>query len=70
MTTDAQKQANRNQDAARKGQRFQLWLEVADDKRVRRVMKKEKLPSKMAAVRFLLDAYDDRRLSLGRGREG
>lgn len=56
--SDAQKRANQNQDAARKGQRFQLWLEVADDKRVRRIMKKEKLPSKIAAVRFLLDVYE------------
>jgi len=58
MTSDAQKEANRNQDAARKGRRFQLWLEIDDDKRVRRLMKKEKLPSKIAAVRFLLDAYE------------
>lgn len=58
MTTDAQKQANKTQDAARKGRRFQLWLEIADDKRVRRIMRKEKLPSKIAAVRFLLEAYE------------
>ena len=57
MTGDAQKQANRNQDAARKGRRFQLWLEIDDDKRVRRLMKKEKLPSKIAAVRFLPGRY-------------
>lgn len=55
MTSDAQKQANKNQDAARKGQRFQVWLEKADNKRVERVMKREKLDSKIAAIRWLLD---------------
>ena len=58
MSEDAQKRANRTQDKARKGKRFQLWLEIADDKRVRRVMRKERLDSKIAAVRFLLDVYE------------
>lgn len=58
MSEDAQKRANRTQDEARKGKRFQLWLEIADDKRIRRVMRKRRLKSKIAAVRFLLDAYE------------
>ncbi len=58
MTSDAQKQANKNQDAARKGQRFQVWLEIDDDKRVKRIMRREKLPSKIAAIRWLLDRDD------------
>lgn len=63
MTSDAQKQANRNQDAARRGQRFQVWLEIDDDKRVRRIMRREKLPSKIAAIRWLLDRDDIQKAS-------
>ena len=58
--SDPQKEANRRQDKARAGKRFQLWLELLDDRRIRRVMKREKIKSKIAAVRWLLDRDDDR----------
>ncbi len=58
MTSDAQRQANKNQDAARKGRRFQVWLETSDDKRIKRIMRREKLDSKIAAIRWLMDCDD------------
>lgn len=54
MATEAQKRANQKQDAARK--RVALWLEPADRKALERVMRKHRLPSRIAALRYLLQA--------------
>ena len=55
MTSDAQKRANAKQDATRK--RVALWLEPADQKALERVMKKRRLPSRIAALRFLVEHF-------------
>jgi hypothetical protein len=57
MTTDAQRRANAKQDATRK--RVALWLEPADQRALERVMKKRRLPSRIAALRFLVEHFSD-----------
>lgn len=55
MPTEAQRRANQKQDAARK--RVALWLD-ADGPELRaleRIMRKHKLPDRMAALRLLLE---------------
>lgn len=52
MTSDAQRRANAKQDATRK--RVALWLEHDDQKALERIMKKHRLPSRIAALRWLL----------------
>ena len=52
MTSDAQRRANAKQDATRK--RVALWLEPDDQKSLEKVMRKQRLPSRIAALRFLL----------------
>jgi len=52
MTSDAQKRANAKQDATRR--RVAIWLEPDDQKALEKVMRKQRLPSRIAALRFLL----------------
>lgn len=52
MATEAQRRANAKQDATRK--RVALWLEQDDAKALARVQRKHKLPSRIAALRYLL----------------
>lgn len=52
LTSDAQRRANAKQDATR--QRVALWLEPDDAKALERVMRRQRLPSRIAALRFLL----------------
>jgi len=52
MATEAQRRANAKQDATRK--RVALWLEPDDQKDLEKVMRKQRLPSRIAALRFLL----------------
>lgn len=51
--SDAQRRANAKQDAARK--RVALWLERDDQKALERVMRKHRLPSRIAALRWLCE---------------
>lgn len=53
MASDAQRRANAKQDATRK--RVALWLELDDQKALERVMRKQRLPSRIAALRWLLN---------------
>ena len=53
MTSDAQRRANAKQDATRK--RVALWLEPDDQKALERVMRKQRLPSRIAALRWLIE---------------
>lgn len=53
MTSDAQKRANAKQDATRK--RVALWLEPDDAKALARVMRVHRLPSRIAALRWLIE---------------
>lgn len=53
MTSEAQRKANAKQDATR--QRVALWLEPTDRKALERVMRKRRLPSRIAALRYLLE---------------
>jgi len=52
MTSEAQRRANKNQDATRK--RVALWLEPDDQKALERVMRAQRLPSRIAALRWLI----------------
>lgn len=51
--TEAQRDANRRQDATRK--RVALWLEPDDQKALERIMRKQSLPSRIAALRWLIE---------------
>lgn len=53
MTSEAQKRANQKQDAARK--RVPLWLEADDRKALERVMRQQRLPSRIATLRWLIE---------------
>lgn len=53
MTSEAQRRANQKQDATRR--RVALWLEPDDQKALERVMRKHRLPSRIAALRWLLE---------------
>jgi hypothetical protein len=52
MTSEAQRRANAKQDATRK--RVALWLEPDDAKALEKVMRKQRLPSRIAALRWLV----------------
>lgn len=52
MPTDAQRRANAKQDATRK--RVALWLEPADAKALEKIKRTERLPSRIAVLRWLL----------------
>lgn len=54
MPTEAQRKANRKQDGTRK--RVPLWLDAdgPEIKALERIMQKQKLPDRMAALRWLL----------------
>lgn len=54
MPTEAQRKANRKQDGTRK--RVPLWLDAEGPelKELERIMRKQKLPDRMAALRFVL----------------
>jgi hypothetical protein len=53
LTSEAQKRANQKQDAARK--RVPLWLEADDRKALERVMRQQRLPSRIATLRWLIE---------------
>lgn len=55
MPTEAQRRANQKQDAARK--RVALWLDEdgPEHKALKRIMREQRLPSLIAALRHLLD---------------
>ena len=53
MTRDAQRRANAKQDATRK--RVALWLEPDDQKALERIMRQQRLPSRIAAFRWLIE---------------
>ncbi len=53
MTSDAQRRANAKQDATRK--RVGLWLEPDDQKALERIMRQQRLPSRIAAFRWLIE---------------
>jgi len=53
MTSDAQRRANVKQDATRK--RVALWLEPDDQKALERIMRQHRLPSRIAAFRWLIE---------------
>lgn len=55
MPTEAETRRRKKQDATRK--RVALWLEPADQKALERVMKKRRLPSRIAALRFLIEHF-------------
>tara|TARA_R110000868_G_scaffold300642_3_gene561085 strand:+ start:1231 stop:1413 length:183 start_codon:yes stop_codon:yes gene_type:complete len=55
LTSEAQRRANAKQDATRK--RVALWLEPDDAKALARIQKREKLPSRIAALRWLVSIY-------------
>jgi len=52
MTTEAQRRANQKQDATRK--RVALWLEPDDAKALARIQRRECLPTRIAALRWLM----------------
>ncbi len=52
MPTEAETRRRKKQDATRK--RVALWLEPDDRKALERVMKKHRLPSRIATLRWLL----------------
>jgi len=52
MPTEAEIRRRKKQDATRK--RVALWLERDDQKALERIMKKHHLPSRIAALRWLL----------------
>ena len=53
MTSDAQRRANAKQDATRK--RVALWLEPDDQKALERIMRQQRLPSRIATFRWLIE---------------
>ena len=53
MTSEAQRRANANQDATRK--RVAIWLERDDQKALERIMRSQRLPSRIAALRWLIE---------------
>ena len=52
--SEAQRRANKAQDATRK--RIALWLEPADAKAIDKLKRKWKLPSRIAVLRKLMEA--------------
>jgi len=58
MTSEAQRRANEKQDATRK--RVALWLEPDDRKALERVMRANRLPSRIAALRWLIQFWKDK----------
>jgi hypothetical protein len=52
MTSEAQRRANAKQDATRK--RVALWLEPDEQKALEKVMRKQRLPSRIDALRWLI----------------
>ena len=57
MTSEAQRRANAKQDATRK--RAALWLEPNDQKALERIMRKQRLPSRIAALRWLIERVSE-----------
>jgi len=53
MPTEAETKRRKKQDATRK--RVALWLEPDDQKALERIMRKQSLPSRIAALRWLID---------------
>ena len=53
MPTEAQRRAHQKHEATRK--RVALWLEPDDAKALARIQKREKLPSRIAALRWLVN---------------
>lgn len=53
MPTEAEIRRRKKQDATR--QRVAIWLEPDDQKALERVMRKQRLPSRIAALRWLLN---------------
>ena len=53
MTSDAQRRANAKQDATRK--RVALWLEPDDQRALERIMRQQRLPSRIATFRWLIE---------------
>lgn len=52
MPTEAETRRRKKQDATRK--RVALWLDEADAKALARIQRQQKLPSRIAAFRWLL----------------
>lgn len=52
MPTEAEIRRRKKQDATRK--RVALWLEPDDQKALEKVMRKQRLPSRIAALRWLI----------------
>ena len=63
MPTEAETRRRKKQDATRK--RVALWLEPVDQKALERVMKKRRLPSRIAALRFLIEHFSAQDMSKG-----
>lgn len=57
MPSEAQRRANQNQDAARKGKRVAVWMDKdgPEDKELQRIMRKHKLAARIDAIRWLLE---------------
>lgn len=53
MPTEAQRRANQKQDATRK--RVALWLEPNDAKALARIQRAQRLPSRIATLRWLME---------------
>jgi len=60
MPSEAQRRANQKQDAERAGKRVQLWLEAADAKALARIQRAQRLPSRIATVRWLIATLPSR----------
>lgn len=58
MPTEAETKRRKKQDATRK--RVALWLEAADAKALARIQRAQRLPSRIATVRWLIDQNLDR----------
>lgn len=56
MPTDAEIKRRKKQDATRK--RVAIWLEVDDQKAIERVMRRKRLPSRIAALRWLIEQVE------------
>lgn len=53
MPTEAEVRRRKKQDATRK--RVALWLEPDDQKALERIMRQQRLPSRIAAFRWLIE---------------
>lgn len=57
MASEAQRRANQNQDATRKGKRVAIWMDRdgPEDKELQRIMRKHKFTARLDALRWLLE---------------